>query len=50
MSDKYQLKTECIKAKNQTSYKSAKKLESIVIRYKIPYLLKLNTASLLDER
>ena len=51
MSDKYQWKTECIKAKNQTSFKSAKKLESMVLRYKIPYLLKLNTVSLLvDER
>ena len=36
--------------KNQTSFKSVKKLESMVLKYKISYLLKLNAASLLDER
>ena len=34
------------KAKNRTSFKSVKKLESMVLKYKIPYLLKLNTAGL----
>ena len=29
--------TECIKAKNQTSFKSVKKLKSVVLKYKIPY-------------
>ena len=38
--------TDCIKAKNQTSFKSVKKLESMVLKYKIPYLLNLNTANL----
>ena len=48
--DKYQWKTECIMAKNQTSFTSVKKLTSTVLRYKLPYSLKLNIASLLDER
>ena len=43
---KYKWMTDCIKAKNQTSFKSVKKLESMVLKYKIPYLLKLNPAKL----
>ena len=46
MSHKYKWQTECIKAKDQTSFKSVKRLESMVLKYKKPYLLKLNTASL----